>query len=353
MDDYEYDIVEAIAEIEEELIESMLRNMRRHKVEEVVEKKRWAMWQVLQLQSLERYKNRNMHIFGARFDTINELIEDVIRKANAEGMMDQETEILAAINDGFIDYERATEAMEGRFFRINEEKLEALVEEAQKGAERAETAILRLANDEYRKAIFNAATYAATGAGTYEKAVDMALKDFLSRGLACVEYSNGSRHTLREYAQMAIRTATTRAYLQGEGVKRQQWGVALVITNKRTAACPKCAPFAGKIFVDDVWSGGHPDGEHPLISEAIAAGLYHPNCRDHHTTFFPGISKEPRGYTRQSVKEMQEQARKEAKERYYDQQAEKYERLAEAALDPENKEKYKKLAEQYREKEVD
>ena len=80
--------------------------------------------------------------------------------------------------------------------------------------------MLRMANDQYRKIIFNAQVYANTGAGTYEKAVDMATKDMLSSGLNCVEYKNGMRHTLADYVEMAIRTASKRAYLQGEGEKR-------------------------------------------------------------------------------------------------------------------------------------
>ena len=83
---------------------------------------------------------------------------------------------------------------------------------------KAETAVLRMANDQYRKVIFNAQVYANTGAGTYEKAVDMATKDFFSAGLNCVEYANGARHTIADYADMAIRTACKSAYLQGEGV---------------------------------------------------------------------------------------------------------------------------------------
>ena len=70
--------------------------------------------------------------------------------------------------------------------------------------EAAETAVLRKAIDDYRKAIFNAQVYANTGAGTYEKAVDMATRT-CSRGLNCVEYANGARHTLADYADMAIR----------------------------------------------------------------------------------------------------------------------------------------------------
>lgn len=64
-----------------------------------------------------------------------------------------------------------------------------------------------------------------------------------------------------------------------------------VILNKRGNACPLCVPFVGKVFIDDVWSGGSRlDGSYPLMSEAIKQGLYHPNCKDSHTTYFPGIS---------------------------------------------------------------
>lgn len=126
--------------------------------------------------------------------------------------------------------------------------------------EKAETAVLRMANDQYRKVIFNAQVYANSGAGTYEKAVDMATKDFIAAGLNCVEYANGSRHTLADYADMAIRTASKRAYLQGEGQKRQEWGISTVIMNKRGNPCPKCLPFVGKILIDDVWSGGSSKG---------------------------------------------------------------------------------------------
>ena len=117
--------------------------------------------------------------------------------------------------------------------------------------EKAEVAVLRMADDQYRRVIYNAQVYANTGAGTYEKAVDMATKDFLSAGLNCIEYKNGARHTLADYADMAIRTASKRAYLQGEGEKRQEWGIHTVIVNKRGNPCPKCLPFCGKVLIDD------------------------------------------------------------------------------------------------------
>lgn len=99
----------------------------------------------------------------------------------------------------------------------------------------------------------------------------------MAAGIQCIQYKNGSMHRIEEYAGMAIRTASKRAYLTGEGEKRKEWGCHLVIMNKRGNPCPKCLPFVGKILIDDVWSGGSSkDGSYPLMSSAMAAGLYHP-----------------------------------------------------------------------------
>lgn len=273
----EYDIAAAFQAIEDELMASMVRNMKRHRAEESDMGVEWSMWQAEQLKALEKYKKENQKKYKKQFQNINSEIVRLIRQARAEGNMQQEIAILNAIKNGFKGATKLKDGMTAEFFKLNDRKLEALIKATTQDMQRAETAVLRMANDDYRKAIFNAQVYANTGAGTYEKAVDMATKDMLSRGLNCVEYANGARHTLSDYADMAIRTASKRAYLQGEGEKRQEWGITTVIMNKRGNPCPKCLPFVGKVLIDDVWSGGDAhDGKYPLMSKAIAAGLYHP-----------------------------------------------------------------------------
>ena len=315
--------------------------MRRHKIEEIDEDKQWSMWQTEQLRSLEKYRKENQERFGAKFKDINNRIEALISTARDEGDMDQEIAILEAIKKGF-PARRVSPGASAAFFRLNQRKLEALIRATTADMEKAETAVLRMANDQYRKVIFNAQVYANSGAGTYEKAVDMATKDFIAAGLNCVEYANGSRHTLADYADMAIRTASKRAYLQGEGQKRQEWGISTVIMNKRSNPCPKCLPFVGKILIDDVWSGGSAkDGPYPLMSTAIEAGLYHPRCRDSHTTYFPGLEDLDNEYSKKDIEDVEEQNRKEARQQYAERQEKKYNRLASFSLDPENKSKYR------------
>lgn len=338
----DYDIVTAIARVEDEMIDSMIRNLSRHHLEEIVEKMNWEQWQVVMLAELEKYKKRNAKKYGTVFNNINSRIESLIRKANENGQSEQEKKILEAIKKGFKGYRDPNKGLTAQFFHVNDRKMEALINATINDMQKAETAILRMANDQFRRIIFDAQVYAATGAATYQKAVDMATKDMLAAGLNCVEYKNGARHRLDDYAEMAIRTASKRAYLSGEGVMRQKWGISLVIINKRQAACPKCASFVGKIMIDDVWSGGsREDGEYPLMSEAVAAGLYHPRCKDAHSTYFKGISRGPgNGYTQEELEDLQEQSSQEAKLQYAERQVEKYSRLEKYSLDKENQSLY-------------
>uniref|UniRef100_UPI001F33ADFE phage minor capsid protein n=1 Tax=Enterocloster aldenensis TaxID=358742 RepID=UPI001F33ADFE len=337
----EYDIGAAFRVVEDELIKSMIRNMDRHRAEETKEGIEWSMWQTEQMKALEKYKKDNQKRYGKQFRDLNKEMGELIRQARQTGNMQQEIKILNAIRKGF-PARKISKGATAEFFRLNDRKLEALIKATTNDMERAETAVLRMANDQYRKAIFNAQVYANSGAGTYEKAVDMATKDMLSKGLNCVEYANGARHTLADYADMAIRTASKRAYLQGEGEKRQEWGITTVIMAKRGNPCPKCLPFVGKVLIDDVWSGGKKsDGPYPLMSKAIEAGLYHPRCKDSHTTYFPGISTTDDAWTEKELEAVGQANKQEAEQQYAKRQAEKYGRLAEYSLDKDNKKQYK------------
>ena len=332
----EYDIAGAFGRIEDELISSMIRNLDRHRAEETDMGFNWTQWQVEQLKALERYKRENRKKFGPEFKDINNKIEAAIREMEKKGGTDAEREILRQIQRG---YTPPGDGTKGAFFRTNRRKLDALIKATTDDMKKAETAILRMANDKYRKIIFDAQTYANSGAGTYAKAVDMATKDMAAAGLNCVEYKNGARHRLEDYADMAIRTANKRAYLYGEGERRQAWGVTTVIVNKRTGACPKCLPFCGKVFIDDIWSGGTAkDGDYPLLSSAVEQGLYHPRCKDSHTTYFPGISTSDGSWTKSEIQELAKNEERENVRQYYERQAEKWGRIADTRLDSENRE---------------
>ena len=158
----------------------MIRNMDWHRAEETKEGIEWSMWQTEQLKALEKYKKDNQKRYGKQFQDLNKEMGELIRISRQRGNMQQEIQILNAIRKGF-PAKKISKGATAEFFRLNDRKLEALIKATTNDMQRAETAILRMANDQYRKAIFNAQVYANSGAGTYEKAVDMATKDMLSR----------------------------------------------------------------------------------------------------------------------------------------------------------------------------
>ncbi len=346
----DYDISQAFEAIENELIDSMMRNFSRHRAEETKEGYNWSQWQAEQLKSLEEYRKKNSKKFNRQFTEINGKVEEMLRKARADGNAQQEAEILQAIKDGFKVPPKPPETSTAEFFKVNDRKLDALIKSTTDDLKKAETAVLRMSNDKYRKAIFNAQVYANTGAGTYEQAVDMACRDMLRAGLNCIEYKNGARHTLPDYARMAIRTANKRAYLRGEGEKRQEWGITTVVVNSRQGGCPKCAEYIGRVFIDDVYSGGKKsDGDYPLLSTAIQGGLFHPNCKDGTSTYYEGITT-LKPVTEKEKEQMKQLDKAEQKKTNAENQAEKYSRIANYSLDGDNKKVYSKRAQAWKNK---
>ena len=338
-----YDVSRAFERIENELFESMTRNLKKHKAEETELGIEWTQWQAIQLEELHRFKQEAAKKYGLEFKSMNKKIRETIANASLQGASDEELNILKALEKGYVL--KRERGLSAGFFQTNQKRLDALMNAVEHDMKTAQTAVLRYANDQYRKIIFQSQVAASSGALTYEKAVDMATSDFLKNGLNCITYSNGAVHNIVSYADMAVRTASKRAYLMGEGQKRQEWGISTVILNKRFNACPLCMPFEGKVLIDDVWSGGSSkDGPYPLMSSAMAAGLYHPNCKDKHSTYFEGISSKPESRYYEEKPVIKERQLIENKLNHAKRQAKSYNRLAKNSLDTENQETYRARA---------
>lgn len=338
-----YDVSRAFERIENELLESMTRNLKKHKAEETELGIEWTQWQAIQLEELHRFKQEAAKKYGLEFKSMNKKIRETIANASLQGASDEELNVLKALEKGYVL--KRERGLSAGFFQTNQKRLDALMNAVEHDMKTAQTAVLRYANDKYRQIIFQSQVAASSGALTYEKAVDMATSDFLKNGLNCITYSNGAVHNIVSYADMAVRTASKRAYLMGEGQKRQEWGVSTVILNKRFNACPLCMPFEGKVLIDDVWSGGSSkDGPYPLMSSAMAAGLYHPNCKDKHSTYFEGISSKPESRYYEEKPIIKERQLIENKLNHAKRQAKSYNRLAKNSLDAENQETYRARA---------
>ena len=342
----EYDVVGAFQDIEMELIKSMKRTMKRHIGEEFQEEINWTQWQAEMLNGLAQYKAENADKLQGYYSTINEDIEEAIRQAYALGESEQEIEILKAIQEGFKADKTGigTNAMQGAFFKINEDKLNALIKSTTEDMTRAENAILRMADDVYRQTIFKSQMFFNSGASTLWKAVDMATKDFLSAGINCVEYKNGARVNIASYSEMALRTANKRANLMGSANKREEWGIHTVKVSSHNSACPMCIQWQGKVYIDDVYGAGTKEESrksgYPLLSEAVKGGMFHPNCKNGCSTYYEGINQPPKEPTKEEIEEMTRRYNLEQRQRECERNIRKYKRLENGSLDADNIAKY-------------
>lgn len=344
-------VAAAFRRIENRLIESMMRNLGRHKAEEAKEGLNWEQWQAIQLQELERYKKEHGSLFDADFEEINKKVEEALRQSYNDAETSKEASLLQRILDKVFPTRSHNQGMEGQFFGIDQAQLNAMIDAVENDFTDAEKALLRRANDIYRQTIFDAQIMATAGM-TYEEAVDMAVKDFLKKGIDCIEYKNGSRHSIEEYASMAIRTAQKRAYLMGLGKELDKAGIHTVRVNKRTEACPYCVGWLGRVLVDDVYSGGTPleasEAGVPLLSQAMNMGFLHPNCKDVYSIYIPGVSRPADPWTKEEIQEIAEQYNADQEKRHAENMAESYERMAKYSLDPTNRERYEVRAEEWK-----
>ena len=352
-----YDIEKIFEDIEKELLDGMMRNFKKHQVRQISEGLEWTQWQAEMIQGLEEYKRRNYTKFKASNKKIEKMLDKAIREAGLKGANDEQKKALQALRKG-VPIKHSNTGINASFFGVNDDKMNALIKSINNDLTTARASVLRLAEDDYRQVMFKAQAYASSGAGTYAKAVDMATKDFISKGITAIIYSNGARHTIEDYSKMAIRTANKRAYLMGAGAKREEWGVHTVIVNirNREEACPKCAQFIGHVLIDDVYSGGTfqeaQDTGYMLLSEAMAQGLFHPNCKDSLSTYYPELYEDgdlfdpaTDGLSEMEQHQLIQREAEEQRENYIKRQVQMYERLAYYSLDNENKDHYRSKVE--------
>ena len=324
----EYDTKKVMEEIELQLIASMKRTLWSHKEDEKAKGFDWTQWQALKIKQFEDYKKVNKEIFNNNTKGLNKDLYKHIKEQFKEGASRTNKK---AIQSGIIKKEDSQ--LGGSFFGLNHRKLDALIKSTKSDMKDVKYATLRMANDQYRQIIYKAQVFANTGAGTVKQAIDMASKDFLARGFNCIEYKNGTKHNIADYCDMAIRTANKRANLMGEGEMRKKLGNSLVYVSKHGGACDKCTPWEGRVYIDDVWSGGtEKDGKYPLLSTAIAGGLFHPRCHHGVSTYYEGINDEPE----KVIKAKQNHNEEDKYTLYLQQRQKQYERLAAGSLLPEN-----------------
>ncbi|CDA91717.1 putative uncharacterized protein [Ruminococcus sp. CAG:563] len=335
MSDFDKEIAEIYKDMELKMIESMKRNLGLHLAEEAEAGIDYPQWQAIKIRELRKYQRHNKMLLKNSTRGMAKDIKDHIRDEMKQGSLHEMKRFKEAKGAGY----KSAVAMKDGFFKINTRKVDALINSVQSDFSRADKAVLRMMNDTYRSTIFKYSMYVTNGVYTEKQAYDAAVKDFLSRGINCIEYKDGRRVNIADYTSMAIRTVNQRAYMAGEGEFRKYLGETLVIISSHATSCKLCKPFENKVLIDDVYSGGTPDdGDYMLLSQAMAEGLFHPRCRHGLGTYYPELEDIVHYETEDN--KLNEYGTEELNRAHVENMIQKYKRLTVGSIDPANIAKY-------------
>ena len=338
------DIAKIFEEIELRLIASLKRNLMRHKAEEIREDRQWTAWQAIKLQNIQKFRRENRQIMQEYSDKIDADTRQLMTEQFREG--EQEAEAVAGA-------EPAASVPDVHFFGVNTPKMERLMQDVVQVEQTAETAALRTMDDVYRRTVNRAQLAMAAGETTLTKAIDMAVREFLEKGLNSIVYRDGRHVDIADYVRMVLRTTSTRAQLQGKSKRFAELGYDTVLISQYGGCSETCEPWQGRAYIDDVftiWNGEingdsgksrYCDKWFPLLSSAIRGGLFHPNCRHTMSLYIDGVTKIPPPIPAEQIRKQREL---EQKQRVMERKIRKLKRLEAGTQDPQAVKEYGRKA---------
>lgn len=393
------DIAAIFEWIELLLISSLKRNLAHHKEEEEQEGFTWSAWQAEKLRSINTFRRQCKSIMDRYTDVIDSETRQLLEEQFEEGVNGAVKEIKEASTQKAaptalptaekqkaeaekpeqtssekpkespvkVEAGKAAPAVpedessivaevtpEPQFFGVDKSKTEKLIEDVTNIEKQAETAALRLTDDVYRQTVNRVQLAMATGSISYAKAVDMAVADFLAQGINCIEYKDGRRVNIADYVRMVLRTTSTRAALQGKSERFKAQGYDTVLVSSYGMCSKTCLPWQGRVYINDAfmdWQGETKyEGDvkygrseycgkwFPLLSSAIAEGLFHPNCRHSINLFIDGVTELPEPMDNEDI---ERRYKAEQAQRALEREVRKAKRKVEGSLAPEDVKKAK------------
>ena len=181
-------------------------------------------------------------------------------------------------------------------FMPDEEALTRLLSEAMRPHEQVILGIRRSVNDAYDQALVRAAATVLTGTGTRVDAARSALSFLADQGITGFTDRSGRKWDMASYAEMATRTSSGHAAIEGHMDRLTGLGVDTVYVSDSPEECDLCREWESSILsisgktVGDTLSDGKK--VKASVAEARSAGLYHPNAilGDHSLEAIGGIN---------------------------------------------------------------
>jgi hypothetical protein len=167
----------------------------------------------------------------------------------------------------------------------------------------------------YEQAVAAGSLEVLGGKVTRLQASQHVLDRLLAAGIRGYVDSAGRSWSLDTYVEMAVRTTTGQAAVQGHVDTLAASGVDLIVVSDAPRECPLCRPWEGKVLSTSGATTGTVELRPSVVDgttvkvtvagtleQARAAGLQHPNCRHNVSAYLPGATRvtpaaaEPGGY---------------------------------------------------------
>ena len=177
-----------------------------------------------------------------------------------------------------------------------------IVDQAAAATTALHTGILRGSEDIYRRVVARGAVATVSGVQTRVQATQRALDEFAAHGITGFRDSTGKTWSMTAYAEMAVRTASTRALITSHNETLTERGYDLVVVSSHPRPAPVCQPYERQILslsgrnVGAVELPSRRTGEPTTVrvkaslAEAMSRGFQHPSCRHRTQLFLPGVT---------------------------------------------------------------
>jgi len=155
--------------------------------------------------------------------------------------------------------------------------------------------VIRAHEDVYQRAIGDSEALMQTGTIVRREAVAQAVDRLVADGQDRFEDRSQRRWHLDSYVRMAGRTAALQASVEGQLDGMVARGKDLVVISDSPRECERCRPWEGKLLSITGDTSGEVDGITiaGTIGEAVAAGLWHPNCTHRPDPYVSGLTRIP------------------------------------------------------------
>jgi len=234
-------------------------------------------WAAMKLAEISRVKTKLEKLVQNLDKKMPEVAAEATKKAYTMGQKGVEA-----------DLKKVKPSIKMGFGTIDERKVAVLSQKLAGTLGETHLRITRQALDEYRSIIGKATQMVELGVETRQQAAQKALSEFADRGITGFVDRAGRTWSLHSYTEMATRSTSGQAAIEGAIQRLEDNDYDLVIVSFHADSCPLCEPWEGKILS----ISGRSD-QYPALDEAIAEGLFHPNCGHSLGAYIPGLTKKP------------------------------------------------------------